>query len=220
MFRRVGIIAMMALLSLGGTPTRAVGQETEEQVEHRLVQANYARGGFYFGMEGLAAIENTEIVGGQDRYLISGGFQARMGHRHNRWTATELSGLYVHTFGGDLQFLPPIGVLSGNFLAWGMYVSQRVYFTKARFQPFVGAGLGFLQIRSNEDFGFLLDPGGGFRVVPTPNVTPGFSMVFSAGMEMYATETVAFTLQANYHLQVGHIDDTDFITAGLGMQFF
>jgi len=212
---------MLMLLALGPVAAGAAEPkpETEEQAQSRLSKTNFARGGYYFGIKDLAAIENTDIIAGPNRYIVSGGFHGRVGHRHNRWTATELMGLYVHTFGGDVQILPPFGVLNGSFLAWGMYASERVYLTRARFQPFVGAGIGFLQIRSTEDFGFLINENG-IQVVPTPNETTGFSMIFSAGMEMYKTESVVFTLQANYHMQFGSIDDTDFISAGLGMQFF
>jgi hypothetical protein len=218
MFRPTAIIAIMSLLALGPTTSVAAEPETEQEAQLRLKSPNFARGGFYFGMEGLVAVENTENIGGKDRFITSGGFEMRIGHRHNRWFATEILGLYVHTFGGDVQVVPPL-VLSYNFLAWGMYANQRVYLTKRRFQPFVGAGLGFLQIRNSEDNGYVLTPAGPVPV-PNPADATGFSMIFNAGMEMYRSETVVFTLQANYNMQFGAIDDTDFITAGLGMQFY
>lgn len=187
-----GLIGLLFLFFL--TSTAAAQPQTEEQVQARLTEPNYARGGYYIGFEGLVAWENSPLIAGDDG-LLSGGFDVRLGARHNRWLATEIYGIYVHEFADT------------NFLAWGMSLNERLYFTRARLQPFVTAGAGFLQLRSRLGSGT-----GGF--------SPKFSMLFGGGVEIYATESVVFTIMANYHLPIGEGTDIDFVTGGLGMQFF
>jgi len=202
----ISLAACLAVSSMLTSSAAFAQPETEEDVQARLARPDYARGGYYVGMEGLVSVENSASIG-QNAYLVSGGLDIRLGNRHNRWLATELYGVYIHTYGDG----------TGQFLAWGMSVAERLYLTRARFQPYVTVGVGFLQVRSrNRDFAYL-NPG---ETDLSPGFDPGFAPYFGVGMEMYATENVAFTLMASYHLTVGNISGFDFVSAGLGMMFF
>ena len=72
--------------------------QTEPQVEHVLSQRSYVRGGWYLGFEGLVIVENSPLVSGPDKHLVNGGFDFRMGNRHNRWLATEIQGTWVNSY--------------------------------------------------------------------------------------------------------------------------
>jgi hypothetical protein len=204
--RRLALAAWLVAMPIVASLPASAQPETEQQVQERLAEPNYGRGGYYIGLEGLVAVENSSQISGS-AVLVSGGFDVRLGARHNRWFATELSGLYVHTYGDG----------TGRYLAWGMTVNERFYFTKARVQPFILVGGGFLQVearnRSIED----LLPG---EIDLAPGFSPGFAAVFGLGMEIYATEDIAVTVMGNYHLTVGNISGFDFVTAGIGMVFF
>jgi opacity protein-like surface antigen len=179
---------------------------TEAETEKLLTRTDFARGGYFFAITGFAAVENSPLIGQNNTYIVSGGFDMRAGARHNRWFATDLTGQYVHNF------------VSGSdaFLAWGITANERFYFTKRRFQPYVAAGLGFLNIKARKSP--ILTPAGPVSV-PT-GFSPGFVMRFGAGLESYVNESFIITLDCYYNLPVGKIDGFDYIAAGLGLQFF
>jgi hypothetical protein len=118
----------------------------------------------------------------------------RLGMKHDRWLSTEITGIWVHTFkaAGD------------EFLAWGVGMGERLYFTRTRWQPYAQLTAGFLQVR-----GKSTDP-----------TAIGFSPRFGLGVDYYTTEDLALTLSINYHLTVGAISGADFVTVGLGFQWF
>ena len=218
---RVGMAVLAALVSCLEPASALAQPETEMQVQDRLSQPNYARGGYYIGVEGLVAIENSDRIPERpefdptdpngpdpraflpDTTAFSGGAQVRLGLRHNRWFATEIQGIYVHNFG------------SSRFLAWGLSANERFYLTKGRVQPFLTVGVGFLQTESRN---VTVGDRGGLEV--TPGFSPGFAPLFGGGLEIYWTENFAVTLMANYHLTVGNISGLDFMTAGVGLLFF
>jgi len=208
---RVAMIAVLAVLGLVSAAEAAEAAEprsgpmTEQQVEVLLAEPNYARGGYYFAFEGLASLENNGLIGGRPSAdnttwingdpQISGGFDLRIGYRPNRWTASELSGLYIYNW----------ATINGvGQLAWGMWASQRLILSKSRFQPYGVVGLGFAQLISRS--------GGSF--------SPRFTPVFGLGMECYTNQSIAITLVANYYLPVTSNGTVDFVTAGIGMIFY
>lgn len=201
---RTTIAALAALVGLLGASAAFAEGETDVQAQDRLSAANYARGGYYIGFEGLAAIENSPAIGflNPNTHFVSGGLDIRLGYRHNRWLASEIYGTYIHTYGDG----------TGQYLAWGMSANERFYFTRSRIQPYITAGIGFLQVSSRQPA--FVAPGG------TSGFDPGFFALFGAGIEFYASENVVFTLMANYHLTVGKIQDFQYISTGIGMQFF
>lgn len=193
--------ALALLTTAIAVPAADARPPTEQEAQAKLRQTSYVRGGYFFGAEGFYSLERSpEILGGE--LAGSGGFRLRVGNRHNRWFATELQGMYVNNFVGANQ----------RFLAWGMAVNERFYFSKSRFQPYITAGPGFLQIRAD------LEPGSPPQVLVSR--TPGFAAHFGAGIEIYMTETFLATLDASYYLTVGNISGYDFMTFGFGLQWF
>ena len=196
----------------GGALADEPPPQTEQQVQDRLAKPNYALGGYYLGVEGLVAVENSLLISGSSM-MVSGGFDIRLGYRHNRWLATEISGGYIHKYSGT------------NFLAWGMSVNERLYLSRSRVQPYLTVGAGFQQLRSRnstQTFGIV-------------SFDPKFTMRFGLGTEIYASENVVFTIFANYFMPIASGNQLDFLTAGavpagstnfdfatagIGMQFF
>ena len=185
--------------------------QSEPQVEHALSQTSYVRGGWYIGAAAIAAIEFSPYVEGPDKHLVNWGFNFRMGNRHSRWLATEIQGTYVNTYETTSAASPP----DSEFRLWGIWVSERVYATKGRYQPFFTGGLGFIQTRTKVARGTVSDD-------PLANVQTawGFSAYFGLGLEFYWTENIITTLGVNYYITTGSISDHDFATAGIGFQFF
>lgn len=181
--------------------------QTEPQVEHTLSQRSYTRGGWYVGLEGLASVENSRYVSGAEKHIVNGGFDIRLGNRHSRWLATEVQGTWVNSY----------ETVDSQFMLWGVWVSERVYLTKSRIQPFVTGGMGFIQTRTEVR-----------GSVPPPAEDPlsdvrtawGFSPFVGAGIEFFWTENFIITFAINYYITTGDIKDHDFATGGIGVQFF
>jgi hypothetical protein len=183
---------------------------SEMEIQRELQKPDYARGGFYIGVEGLYALEQSPTIEGT---TDSGGVNIRLGHRHNRWLATELYGIYVHRFGGYLN----------NWYGWGLSANENLYLTKGRVQPYLSVGVGFLQLRLGSDQRFIRFPGGGSAPIwawDGVGLTPGFAARFGGGFLIHINESVAITLVGAYHLTTGGLSGHDFITAGAGLQFF
>ncbi|MEE3328057.1 MAG: outer membrane beta-barrel protein [Myxococcota bacterium] len=190
--------------------------QTEPQVEHALSQKSYVRGGWYLGFEGLMSLENSKYISGPDKHIINGGFDFRMGNRHNRWLATEIQGTWINSYKTNM-YSNGVEEDENDFMIWGIWINERVYLTKDRIQPFLTGGLGYIQTRteiagnvpSNQD-----DP------LATSRTAWGFSALVGVGVEIYWTENFITTVGINYYFTTGDIRDHDFATAGIGFQFF
>ena len=193
-----------ATLSKGQNTADEPAPETEAQAEEFLAEKSYVVPAYFIAVDPLVAVENSVAIGG-DSYYVSGGFDIRIGYRHNRWLATEISGMYIHNYRDT------------EYLSWGMSLNEKLYFTKSRFQPYISLGMGFLQLISTSGRGTF---------------SPEFSLRFGIGTEIYTTESVAVTVVMNYHMPfasanlkpefAGRSDGTDFdfVTAGIGMIFY
>ncbi len=193
--------------------------QTEPQVEHALSQRSYVRGGWYLGFEGLVIMENSKYVGGPvggpDKHILTGGFDFRMGNRHNRWLATEIQGTWVNSY-KTIEYADSPGDYENDFTIWGIWINERFYLTKDRIQPFLTGGLGVIQLRT--EFGGNLQPNPDSAASVAS--TWGFSALLGVGVEIYLTENFITTVGVNYYFTTGAIKDHDFLTAGIGFQFF
>ncbi len=207
MLKQLAMVCAAVLLSGAIVDDARAQARSEADTQRALTRTNYARGGYFLAASGVFALENSSVVGGKGRMIGSGGFDLRLGHRHNRWFATDFFGIYVNRFRAS----------DGSFLAWGLGVNERFFLTKTRFQPFLQVGMGFLQVRGRDDDEIRVRPG---QIDTSPGFTPGFSARFGVGAETYTTEDFAIIFHLTYHLTAGHISDHDFVTAGVGLQFF
>lgn len=211
MLVRVAMIAVLAMIWLVPVADAAEPRKypmSEQETEKLLQEKNYARGDFYFAFEGLWGIAwvevppglipgatATTVTPGETLTRHTGGFDLRLGYRTNRWFASELSGLYLHDFGQR----------NVTFLTWGVWGSERFYFTKSRIQPYATVGLGIAQVRATGNYTYT-------RLKFTP--------LFGLGVELYQNETIAYTLVGNFYIPVATDNTVYFATAGLGMIFY
>jgi hypothetical protein len=169
-------------------PDRAV-------LKDRLLEPRWDRGGFFLGLGGHYAMELTDQIGGMGSFASGGGVSLRVGLRHNRFWQTEFSGIYTSKFKDG-------GV---DFWAWGVHLGERFYLTKTRLQPYIGAHVGFLQLRGTNY------RGGEFGFVPKVN----------AGVAFYSRPTFSWDLDLSYFIgEIGAAKDSSFATATLGFTWF
>ena len=141
-----------------------------------------------------------------------------MGNRHNRWLATEIQGTWVNSYKTIEYAAPDLNHYENDFTIWGIWINERVYLTKDRIQPFLTGGLGVIQLRT--EYGGKLQPDEGGDPAATVSSTWGFSALLGVGVEFYWTENFITTFGVNYYFTTGAIEDHDFLTAGIGLQFF
>jgi len=173
--------------STADVPDRAI-------LKDRLLVPRWDRGGYFLGLGGHYAVEFTEQIGGKDGLASGGGVSLRVGLKHDRFWQTEITGVYTSKFKRD-------GV---DFFAWGVFLGQRFYLTKTRLQPYIGAHVGFLQLRGTNY------NGGEFA----------FSPRFNAGLNLYQTQTFNWEFDLAYYYGVGAGKDSDFATATFGFTWF
>lgn len=167
---------------------------TREELKSRLTDPLWPRGTFFIGIAGHYAFEVTDQIGDLTMLAPGGGASMRLGIRHNRFWSSEFSGLWTSKF-------KDAGVEYNGF---GVYMGERFYFTKTRWQPYIGAHVGFLRLEGTNFDGFQF----------------GFSPKFNAGLEFFVTETLNVGLDASYHYTVGAIENSDFVTVSLGVNWF
>lgn len=171
------------------------GPPSRSTLKDRLTEPRWDRGGYFLGLGGHYAIEFTDQIGGKDTFASGGGLSMRVGLKHDRFWQTEFAGVYTSKFKDG-------GV---DFFAWGVHFGERFYLTKTRLQPYVGAHVGFIQLRGTNY------RGGEFAFVPK----------FNAGIDLYQRQTFNWELDLSYYLgEIGAGKDSSFATATLGFTWF
>ncbi len=68
---------------------------------------------------------------------------------------------------------------------------------------------------------FLVGPGVIYRAVESSNSQDRatFAVRFGGGVEMWLTRSVVATFEARYVLPTGSLDDLDYVSGGVGLQY-
>jgi len=168
---------------------------TRDYLAERLMGKRWDRGGYFIGAFGHYAIEVGDRVGSKTEFASGGGASIRVGMKHDRFWSTEVSGFWTSKFKRD----------GDEYGGWGVSLGERFYFSRRRFQPYIGAHVGLVQLH-----GEAFDH----------NKTFGFSPKFNTGVDFFITETLNVELDITYYYMVRAVKGADFVTVGLGMNWF
>jgi opacity protein-like surface antigen len=184
----------------------------------------FDRQGWYLGAAGSYAVESFDLEALPDlenAYPFASlsadnsfGFNGDVGYRCHPRLAGEVEVEWLDGFDADLSD-PVLGhVASTDIEALAVTANLKGYLLTGRYQPFLLFGGGVIQTESNlQD---ALAPGIGISNIEKETE---FAFRFGGGIDLYATKNVVVTLDADYVMPFGNLDELDFITIGWGFQY-
>ncbi|NKB81035.1 MAG: outer membrane beta-barrel protein [Nitrospirales bacterium] len=163
--------------------------------------AKYDQSGFYAGVGGLYAIENFDANGID--IDNAPGFNFRVGYRLTSHWAVEAMGERVDDF--DFR----VSGVNGSVDTWTGTLNGKFFFLTDRFQPYGLFGLGFMRghVRASSAFG------------SASATETDLALRFGGGVDSYITEHWLINTEVSYVLPTGDIDDIDYVSLGLGIQY-
>jgi opacity protein-like surface antigen len=169
----------------------------------------YARRGFYFGVLTAIAFEAfqeeiEDLVPGIDVNVDdSWGLNGRIGYRIHPRLALEAQGEWYSEYNVDL-----LGIEAAEFEGWSATLLGKAYLLTGRFQPYALAGWGYLDVELSDKLGLGLSEN-----------SSGSVLRGGGGIDIYATRSFLLNLEASYALPLGSLENLDFWTIGVGLQY-
>lgn len=161
---------------------------------------DYSRSGWYLAASGVYLVENwtgsNDDAGADDTQ----GFNLRVGSRLTEWASLELEFEWIDDFFPDER--QDFQIVTGA-------VNTRVYPLGGRFQPFILAGLGIVSS--------VVDHRDRDSSIKQSNADWGFRA--GGGLDVYATDRIAVSLEATHVWTVGDVKDIDHVSIGMGILY-
>ena len=207
--------------ALTGILCSSIALTADDEVD----EADFARRGWLVGVAGSYAVETFDDDAESDFQNELGptvalsvdnsfGFNGRVGYRCHRRLSAEVEVEWLDGFDSDLT--QPGFVQLGKVKYEPVVVTANLkgYLLTGRYQPFLLVGGGAMTADR--------------KMRDTVGLTPGqsdsendtaFAMRFGGGIDLYATEHVVVSLEADYVLPFGDLDALDYVTIGWGFQY-
>ena len=173
---------------------------------------DYARNGFYIGVAGSigidAAVEDEfqKVTGVDVDIDEAGGLQARLGYRFHPRISAEIHFEWLDD--ADISVLAAGGKDAMTLERFTYTANAKAYLLTGRFQPFLFAGAGLMQVEVEDTLGFGLS-----------ETDEDFAARFGGGIDIYATEKFAVSLDTSYVLPTGDLKDFDYVSIAWGFQY-
>ena len=167
---------------------------------------DYARSGAYVGAGGFGAFENFDGTGPLD-VDDSWGLNARVGYRFHPRFAAEIQYEWYDDFEIDV-----LGFTVAEVDGWSLTANGKAYLLTGRIQPYALLGGGYLEGELDTS---------GLGISADDNA---FMWRFGGGFDIYAVggqgqEHIVLSLEATYLLPIAELDDLEFWTIGVGLQY-
>jgi opacity protein-like surface antigen len=210
-----------AAAALVGVVCSSVALTADDEVD----KEDFARRGWFVGVAGSYAIETFEDEAESDFQSVLGpdvnlsvddsfGFNGRVGYRCHRRFSAEVEVEWLDGFKSDLTQPGFDQLAKVDYEPIVVTTNVKGYFLTGRYQPFllVGAGAMTADMKLREPIGLA------FTGLHSESDT-AFVMRFGGGIDLYATENVVLSVDADYVLPLGNLDALDYITIGWGIQY-
>jgi opacity protein-like surface antigen len=192
---------------------------------------DYARPGAYVGVGWSFAWDDFEdeldVPGVSADVDNSFGINVRLGYRAHPETfrangtplplAIELDFSWYDDFEFDADVAGFGRILKGEVEAWSLMVNMKGYFLTGQFQPYAMVGVGVLdaEVSARDSLGLGLSVSDDFTE---------FAWKFSGGVDLYTGATasgdkVVVNVEAAYLYPTSDLDDLNFWTLGIGLQY-
>lgn len=193
----VAVPAVYAQDDMGDLTTKKPARKQTVEEENN----DPSRSGVLFGIGAVLALDNFSGVGMSTD--ISGGFNAQVGYRFNRWFSSNLHVERYQQFDGHKD-----GSDVGEVNGWSIGLDGRGYILPGRVQPFGLIGIALLDMETTNS------------TASNANKTDdGPALRFGAGVDVYATNRLIVTTDVSYLLGLAEVDGYDMVLFSLGFQF-
>jgi hypothetical protein len=159
--------------------------------------ATYAFENFNFNQNDSNGADVTESNDG------SGGYNAHVGYRFDRWLATELEVERYQEFTGHFD-----GKHVGQVSGWALGGNEKLYLLPGRWQPWLEAGINYLKMETTNS-----------NAANSRKTDDGPALRFGAGLDLYATNKFVVTSDVSYMLGVSQTHNYDVVALTLGFLF-
>jgi opacity protein-like surface antigen len=185
---------------------------------------DFARRGFLVGVAGSYALETFEddLETNLDRKLgvptslsvdNSFGFNGRLGYRCHRRFSAEVEVEWIDGFDSDLSSTGFGQLARPRIEPIVVTANVKGYLLTGRYQPFLKVGGGVMTAESKFKDDNVVLP------LPRNESENAFAMRFGGGVDLYATKNIVVSLEADYVLPFGNLDDLDYVSIGWGVQY-
>jgi opacity protein-like surface antigen len=210
-----------AAAALVGVVCSSLALTAEDEID----EADFARRGWLVGVSGSYAFETFEDDAERDFQKVLGpavnlsvddsaGFNGRVGYRCHRRISAEVETEWLHGFDADLT-QPGVDQLAKvEYDPIVITANVKGYFLTGRYQPFLLVGAGAMTAETK-----IKNPVGLAFTGIDDDSDNAFAMRFGGGIDIYATENVAVTVDIDYVLPFGNLDHLDYVTIGWGVEY-
>ncbi len=154
------------------------------------------RSGPLLGFGGIYALENFDGIGMSTD--DSGGFNATVGYRFNKWVSSDLR---VERY---VEFDSPNGEVNG----WAVGLDARGYYPLGAVQPFGLLGMNYLDMETTNS-----------AAANTKKTDDGPALRFGIGLDWYITSNLVLTPDISYMLGFGEVDGYDMVVFSFGFLY-
>jgi opacity protein-like surface antigen len=196
-------VGAAAITTLACASVARIADEHAEEDE-------FARRGWLVGVAGSYAIETFE----DDAESVDNslGFNGRVGYRCHRRFSAEIEVEWLDQFKADVSAAGVGKIATIDLELVVVTANTKGYLLTGRYQPFLLVGAGFMtaeaKVRDTADLG-----------LSASEKETDFAMRFGGGIDLYATKHVVVSVEADYVLPFGSLDDVDYISIGWGFQY-
>jgi len=135
------------------------------------------------------------------------GVMGRGGYRCHPNVSAELQFEWLDDFEGTISQIGTPLRAKGRFESLVFTDNVKGHLLTGRYQPFVLLGVGFMRMEAKA------------RAASFRETNVDVAMRFGGGLDIYATKKVVVSVEASYLMPTGKLDDLDYYSIGLGMQF-
>ena len=194
------VLVVVALLAGLAAPTRATATD------------DFNQPGPYVGLAAAGGL--SDFQGRLCGFGDSAGFNLRGGYRFNDYLAAEGLYEYMDEFGGNKLFNgapAKSDFLTHNFSLMGKVILPTLGFT--RLQPYLGAGVGFLNADGSTKF-TLLGQQGRRGVSDTE-----FAGRVDGGVDYFLTPALSTFFDLGYVMPTGQLSEVTYLSLSLGAKY-
>ena len=216
------VVEGTAAAALVGIVCASIALTSEDDVD----KDDFARRGWLVGVAGSYAVETFEDDAEADYQRLLGptanlsvddsfGFNGRVGYRCHRRFSAEVEVEWLDGFKSDLTQPNVFQLAKVESEPVVVTTNVKGYLLTGRYQPFllVGAGAMTADLKVREPVGLA-------STSVRSESKNAYAMRFGGGIDLYATEHVVVSLEADYVLPFGNIhDDLDYVTLSWGLQY-